>query len=84
MLTKIDVIYQTGGNSPQYTTFDSYFDMFEVYPELVGYITGLLMSVDLLEMTIKDENTLIKINAYNVYEDKDLEEGGIYGNEFGN
>jgi hypothetical protein len=84
MLTRIDLVYQTGSDSAQYTTFNSYNDLFDVYPVLEQYFTEDLMCVDLLEMTIKDDVTIIRIDAYNVQEDKDLEEGGIYGNEFGN
>lgn len=68
MLTKINLIYQTGGNSPQYTSYNSYNDLFEVYPVLKRYFTEDLMYIDLLEMTIKDNHTIIRIEIYNVLE----------------
>lgn len=68
MLTKIDVIYQYGNNSAEYTTYESFTDLFLIYPEFEKFITEDLMKVKHLDMVIVDINVLIKITIGNIYE----------------
>ena len=84
MLTKITVIYQKGYRPAESISFDSYPELFDIYPSLKYYFTEDLMEVEVMSLMVKDVMTLFKIDVCNISEYGDDDEGGQYGNEFGN